>query len=209
QRCGPKPLLPPEAEDAIQDWIIGRQIVRHPVGRVEIMKKATEISELIAGRSVTDGWYKRFMQRHPDLTERMAQTLSKPRNTVDFADTRMLFNSLAKVIIETGTSADQVFNVDETAFYKVAKSKRVIAVRRSKNVWTTTPTTSFHMTIIACGSAAGFIVPPVFILPGKTVSLDILKGAEVDGAGITSTPSGFEHGVVRGMAVIFLRRRSR
>ncbi|KAE9200906.1 hypothetical protein PF004_g18861 [Phytophthora fragariae] len=81
--------------------------------------------------------------------------------------------------------------MDETAFYKAPKSKRVVAVRRSKNVWMATPTTSFHMTTIACGSAAGFVVPPVFILPGKTVSLDILQGVEVPGAGVTGTPTGF------------------
>ncbi|KAE8907865.1 hypothetical protein PF007_g15257 [Phytophthora fragariae] len=191
QRRGPKPLLPLDTEEAIQDWIIGRQIVCHPVGRADIMKKAIEISELVAGRAVTDGWYTRFRQRHPDLTDRSAQVLSRTRNTVDFDDARLLFSSLAKAIIESNASADQVFNMDETAFYKAPKSKRVVAVRRSKNVWMATPTTSFHMTTIACGSAAGFVVPPVFILPGKTVSLDILQGVEVPGAGVTGTPTGF------------------
>ncbi|KAF1785203.1 hypothetical protein GQ600_23503 [Phytophthora cactorum] len=47
------------------------------------------------------------------------------------------------------------------------------------------------MTTIACGSASGFVVPPVFILPGKTVKLDILKGCQVPGAAVTATPSGF------------------
>ncbi|KAE9247911.1 hypothetical protein PF004_g4107 [Phytophthora fragariae] len=191
KRRGPKPLLPVEAEDAIQDWVIGRQIVRYHVGRSEILKKAQEISELVPGRAVTDGWYKRFMGRHPDLTNRSAQLLSKTRNAVEFEDIRLLFSSMAKVIIETGASADQIFNVDETAFCKASKSKRVVAVRRSKNVWATTPTTSFHMTIIACGSAAGFVVPPVFIFPGKTVKLDILNGCDVAGAAVSVTQSGF------------------
>ncbi|KAG3003141.1 hypothetical protein PC121_g19390 [Phytophthora cactorum] len=190
-RRGLKARLPSQTEDAIYDWIIGRQIVRHPVARSDIMRKAKEISELVLGRAITDGWHTRFMQRHPELTERLAQTLSKTRNTVEFSDITQLFNSLAKVIIETNASAYQIFNVDETAFYKAAKSKRVVAVRRSKNVWTTTPTTSFHMATIACGSASGFVVPPVFILPGKTVKLDILKGCQVPGATVTATPSGF------------------
>ncbi|KAE8965711.1 hypothetical protein PR003_g29798 [Phytophthora rubi] len=104
QRRGPKPLLPLDTDEAIQDWIIGRQIVRHPVGRADIMKKATEISELAAGRAVTDGWYTKFRQRHPDLTDRSAQVLSKTRNTVDFDDARLLFSSLAKAIIESNAS---------------------------------------------------------------------------------------------------------
>ncbi|KAE9360557.1 hypothetical protein PR003_g149 [Phytophthora rubi] len=116
-----------EAEDAIQDCVIGRQIVRYPVGGSEILKKTQEISELVAGYAVTDGWNKQFMGRHLDLT--------------NCSDIRLLLNPMTKVIIETGASADQIFNVDETAFCKAAKSKRVVAVRHSKNVWTTTPTT--------------------------------------------------------------------
>ncbi|KAG3086700.1 hypothetical protein PI125_g18880 [Phytophthora idaei] len=131
------------------------------------------------------------MQRHSELTERLAQTLSKTRNTVDVSDITQLFNSLPKVIIETNSSAGQVFNVDETGFYKAAKSKRVVAVLRSKNVWTTSPTTSFPITTIACGGASGFVVSPVFILPGKSVKLGILRGCQVPGATVTATPTGF------------------
>ncbi|KAF4041844.1 hypothetical protein GN244_ATG05880 [Phytophthora infestans] len=36
QRRGPKPLLPTDAADAIQEWVVGRQVVRQPVGRAEI-----------------------------------------------------------------------------------------------------------------------------------------------------------------------------
>ncbi|KAJ8535055.1 hypothetical protein ON010_g13683 [Phytophthora cinnamomi] len=95
------------------------------------------------------------MDRHPYITNLAAQALLKTRNTVDFEDIRMMFNFMATVIIETGATVDRIFNVDETAFYKASNSKRVIAVRRSKNVWTTIPAPSFHMAIIACGSSAG------------------------------------------------------
>ncbi|KAE8990728.1 hypothetical protein PR002_g21078 [Phytophthora rubi] len=140
----------------------------------------------------------------PDLTNRSAQLLSKTRNAVELEDIRLLFSSMAKAIIETGATADQIFNVDETAFCKAAKSKRIVTVRRSKNVWTTTPTTSFPMTIIACRSAAGFAVPPVFIFPGKTVKLDILEGCDVADAAV-SMPQSFilGHDAIRRVAYVF------
>ncbi|KAJ8558675.1 hypothetical protein ON010_g8776 [Phytophthora cinnamomi] len=66
---------------------------------------ARETSELVAGRAVTDGWYTRFVDRHPDLSNRAAQALSKTCNTVESENIRVLFNSMAKVTIDTGSTA--------------------------------------------------------------------------------------------------------
>ncbi|KAG2996398.1 hypothetical protein PC123_g21984 [Phytophthora cactorum] len=81
--------------------------------------------------------------------------------------------------------------MDETALQKQLKSKKVVAVRGSSNVWSTEPTANFHLTIVACGSAASFVVPPAFVLPGKTVSSRLLEGCEVTGAAVATSPSGF------------------
>ncbi|KAE9341038.1 hypothetical protein PR003_g10190 [Phytophthora rubi] len=54
--------------------------------------------------------------------------------------------------------------MDETAFQKQLKSKTVVAVKESSNVWSTESTANFHLTIVACGSAAGFVVPPAIYL---------------------------------------------
>ncbi|POM67120.1 Hypothetical protein PHPALM_16928 [Phytophthora palmivora] len=42
----------------------------------------------------------------------------------------------------------------------------------------------FHVTVVACGSATGFVVPPVFRPPGET------------GSAITMTESGFMNKVL-------------
>ncbi|KAJ0392562.1 hypothetical protein ATCC90586_010494 [Pythium insidiosum] len=41
-------------------------------------------------------------------------------------------------------------------------------------MWTKTATTGFHLSIVACGNAAGKVLPPVFILPGQRVRSDLL-----------------------------------
>ncbi|KAG2776097.1 hypothetical protein PC116_g22458 [Phytophthora cactorum] len=81
--------------------------------------------------------------------------------------------------------------MDETALQKQLKSKKVAAVRGSSNVWSTEPTANFHLTIVACGSAVGFVIPPAFVLPGKTVTSRLLEGCEVTGAAVATSPSGF------------------
>lgn len=70
KRRGPAPLLPAEAEIALRDWIVGRQIVRKPASRSDILRKAREVSEVVAGQTIGHGWYARFMTRHPGLVAR-------------------------------------------------------------------------------------------------------------------------------------------
>lgn len=190
-RPGPKPFFPQVAEHHLYDWIIGRQLVGHPVGRSVIILKAQEVALLGCGTSIGEGWYRRFKERYPALTGRTAQSLSLKRNCIVPADLTTLFNTLAKLVIELKLDHSRVFNMDETAFQKQLKSKKMVAVWGSNNVWSTEPTANFHLTIVACGSAAGFVVPPAFVLPGKTVSSRLLENCEVPGAAVTTSPSGF------------------
>ncbi|GMF44616.1 unnamed protein product [Phytophthora fragariaefolia] len=98
---------------------------------------------------------------------------------------------LTKLTIQETLCSNRVFNADETAFETRKRSKTVVAIRGSRNVWTTESSTNFHLTIVACGSTSGFAVPPVFIVPGKTVQLDVLDTCSVPGVAITTTESGF------------------
>ncbi|KAG3155286.1 hypothetical protein PC128_g22115 [Phytophthora cactorum] len=176
-RPGPKTFFPEAAEHHLYDWIVGRQLVGHPVGRSAIIRKAQEVALLGCGTSMGEGWYRRFKERFTDLVRRSAQSLSLKQNCVVPAVLTILFNTLAKLVIELHRDHSRVFNMDETAFQKQLKSKKVVVVRGSSNVWSTEPTANFHLTIVACGSAAGFIVPPAFVLPGKPVSSRLLEGA--------------------------------
>ncbi|GMG17529.1 unnamed protein product [Phytophthora fragariaefolia] len=98
---------------------------------------------------------------------------------------------LTKLTIQEALCSNRVFNVDEVAFETRKRSKTAVAIRESKNVWTIDSSTNFHLTIVACGSASGFAVPPVFIVPGKTVRLDVLDTCSAPSAAITTTESGF------------------
>lgn len=190
-RPGPKPALPPEAEKHIHDWIIARQKSTRPVGRWDILKKARDISELVCDQSLGEGWYQRFMHRHLDLVMRKAQVLTKARGSVVDADISTLFYSLMKVMIEYGMDGTRIYNMDETAFQTKTNTNKVVALRGSKDVWNLDPATNFHLTIVACASASGAVTPPVFVLPGKLVKVDILVGCDLEGAAVTTTPSGF------------------
>jgi len=81
--------------------------------------------------------------------------------------------------------------MDETGFGQAWKSKKVIAVMGSKNVWTKVADTNTHLTITACVSATGFVVPPLFVVEGKRLNRDVLDACSIFGSTITTSPKGF------------------
>lgn len=42
-----------------------------------------------------------------------------------------------------------MFNIDETTFETHKKAKKVVALRGSKNVWTTKVSANLHLTVVA------------------------------------------------------------
>ncbi|KAK1931854.1 Tigger transposable element-derived protein 1 [Phytophthora citrophthora] len=192
-RHGPPPLLCLDAENNIYDWIIGRQMQGTPVGRQEIIQRAGKISLLVCGAVVGEGWYRRFKDRFPAIGARRSQPVTKARNTVSTEDITSFFWSLTKVMIENeiGLDASHIFNVDETAFKCGNISTQVVALRGSRNVWHTDPSMSFHLSFVACGSAGGNAVPPLFILPGERVDIYILEECSIPGAAVTTTGKAF------------------
>ncbi|EGZ13317.1 hypothetical protein PHYSODRAFT_379855, partial [Phytophthora sojae] len=137
------------------------------------------------------GWYKRFMQRFPLLSTRTAQAISKARNSVTSDDVTLFHTTLADAYEKYGFEACIVFNMDETSFASKKNTKTVVAARGSRNVWTAEVSTSFHLTIVACGGADGTAIPPAFILPGQTVILNVLGFCTVPRAAVSTTESGF------------------
>eukprot|EP00644_Phytophthora_capsici_P013953 jgi/Phyca11/120080/e_gw1.40.428.1 len=139
------------------------------------------------------GWYRRFNGKFHDLSSRASQSVSKIRNNVTELEVATLFSSLAKVIVEENMDGGRVFNMDETAFESSRKTTRVI----------TDPTTSFHLSIVACGSASCFVVPPLFILPGKRVETELLEQCSIHGAAVTTTPKAFMTATLFAKLIVF------
>ncbi|RHY75549.1 hypothetical protein DYB30_008623 [Aphanomyces astaci] len=174
QRRGPKPTLAKSCEEDLVAWISGMQSRGYPTSRYAILVKANQIlRHLDPLGSLTGGWYQRFLQRHPQLTNRVAQVMSSARNSIDEAGVALLLDSMSEAMKEHNFTADRIFNMDETSFTSRRKSKDVVALKGSRNVWAKTVPTNFHLSIVACGSADGMILPPLFLFPGESVNKDL------------------------------------
>ncbi|RLO02729.1 hypothetical protein DYB28_013787, partial [Aphanomyces astaci] len=130
QRRGPPPMLPRDCESDLVPWITAIQQDGHPVDRHMILIKGNQlVRQLDPLGSVSGGWYKRFMQRHTQLTSRSAQVISHARNSVNDAAVQVLFDSVDSITAEHGLTPDRIFNMDETAFASRQKSKKVVAIK--------------------------------------------------------------------------------
>ena len=160
QMRGRKPILTTEAENDVAEWVVGMQRSGYPVYRTQILLKANEIINITKGRSASAhsvgmGWYRRFLERHPMLTTRMAQKITLVHNNVNVGDLRQLFHTMVKLVVVEKISPRQIYNMDETSFKTKSNTKRVVVVRGSSNLWTKEPDVAFHLTIIAAVNALG------------------------------------------------------
>lgn len=202
KRRGSKPAIPDEVENDIVEWIAAMQRAGLPPTRREVIRRANQVKARLVStqtrsttstKSLTSGWYKRFRGRHPELTERRAQTLARVRNRVDAAVVDTLFGTIIKLVIEHKIGPTRIFNMDETSFSPNASTKDVVAIRGSPNVWTKEMKMNFHMTVVSAVSAAGFAPAPQIILPGKRILKTDLDGISIPHTCLTGAPKGFSN----------------
>ena len=104
---------------------------------------------------------------------------------------QILYWELMKHVIERKLTPDRTFNIDETGFAQKSKSKRLFAVHGSQNVWSKAADALFHLTLVVACAANGYVVPPLFIVPGHCLNCDVMDKCSVEGSIITTTPKGF------------------
>ncbi|RQM31372.1 hypothetical protein B5M09_007329 [Aphanomyces astaci] len=122
----PGPSLPTTCEADLVAWIATMQQNGFPMYRAGIIVKANQlIRRLDPTRSLTGGWYRRFIGRHPNLVNRVAQVISNARNGVDMSGVQRLYESLDMIMAEHNLTPDCMFNMDETAFETRRKTKKV------------------------------------------------------------------------------------
>ena len=196
KRTGPPPVLSQEIEDDLQTWVVGMQREGLPVMHELVLSKANEHYRVLYSPArpaglLGDGWVKRFFSRHPKLSLRIPRVISCARNHVRQENLDNLLNQLIMHVIESKLTKDCMFNMDENGFGQKTKSRKVIAVRVSKNVWIKCIDTSFHLTLVACVSASGSCLPPLFLLPGQRLNRDILSECSVPGDTVAVAPKAF------------------
>lgn len=181
--------LEEDEEEELVRWLVGcaKSIreVRAIVGAI-VAKKMN-----IDHCTVSHGWWDRFRKRHPQLSLRTGETLayvravSTNRQVLD-----RYFDMLEDIVTKNSLPSGRIFNLDETGMPLQHRPGKRIALRGQKHVNVLTSGNKTNITVLACVSASGFVMPPMVIYSRKNLNPELTRG-EVDGTIYGLSSSGW------------------
>ncbi len=118
------------------------------------------------------GWYYRFLSRHPEISSKTPQALSKQRAMITADAVQKWMDGLRKFILEEVKDPSLLsdptrwYNADETPFNMCPKTGKIIAQKSWRNPYYFTGSDKKCTTLMACFSAVGHFIPPFIVFPG-------------------------------------------
>jgi hypothetical protein len=176
---GPAPILSNVEETLLVTWI--RESLRKgfPQRKEDLQASVHHFLEAnprqnpFKDNHPGEGWYKGFLRRHQELTERQPEAVTLASANVSEADIRSWFQQIETYLKEEDLfqildDPIRVFNSDETNFQLCPKTKKVIAPRGTRNVYEVDRgQAKFTLTVLFTFAASDTITAPMIIYPYK------------------------------------------
>ena len=143
---------------------------------------------MLKKKKVTDGWFRRFKERQPQLSLRKGDATANCLNK----ETMARYFSMLKDVLLEHNSLDfptQIYNVDETGMPLDHRAPKVMTMRGQK-VRCRTSGNKNQITVIACVSATGQAIPPFVIFDAKSLNREWMKD-QVPGTTYGCSPKGW------------------
>jgi len=126
-------------------------------------------------------WYRSFMQRHPEITVRMAQNISHARaQCMNRPMVDAFFNMYEQQADELllRVSPHAVYNADESGLQLHLRPGKVLAAKGDRSVLQVTNSErGQNVTVVACCNAVGNFIPPMVIFKGQRFKPEFADGA--------------------------------
>ena len=147
---------------------------------------------------VTIGWLKKFRKRHPEITLRRAEALSKSRLAATKREVLDAYFSLLEQVLKQNkifNKPSQIFNFDETGVSLNFTPPKVLAKKAQKHVYSVRTGDKSQVTVLVCASASGYVLPPHIIFRQSGLNKEWLVG-EVPDTKYSLTESGWVNSAV-------------
>ena len=192
---GAPTLLSTSEEEDIVDFLIKSADIGYGRTRKEVLDI---VSRMLAcrgvDRGVTNGWWNKFLCRHPILSVRTPATLSVARARASNRETiDSYFDILEETLQETGLIDYPAlyFNMDESGFALDPKSM----ICGEKKKLSISSGLKSQVTVIACVSATGQAIPPLIIWKRKTMTAEMAIG-EIPGTQYGFSENGWTNSIL-------------
>ena len=185
---GPKPFLSSTEENELSNFLLDVAKAGYGKSRKQVKDLAEAVARdkgrLTTSKKLSDGWFRRFMERQPHLSMRKGDPTANVRMDCLTKETMDAYFQLLKdTLIENDLmdSPNQIYNVDETGMPLDHRAPKVVAGRGQKKVRYRTSGNKSQITVIGCVSASGHAIPPFVIFDAKSLNKEWTKG-EVPGS---------------------------
>lgn len=199
---GPTPILTTDEENLLENWILSKAILGFPMHADEVKDSVQRVLKTIQRENpfVDDRpgrkWLKLFLQRHPKISIRNTEIISKSRASVTEAAIRGWFQELHNYL-QTENCTDilndptRIFNSDETGLQTCPKSGKVLGPKNYRNFYEIASGPEKEcITVLCTFSATGATIPPMIVYPYKRIPRDIALTVPEDW-GIGRSDSGW------------------
>ena len=193
-KAGPPPLLSTAEEDDLVKFLLKSADIGYGRTRSEVMSIVTQLlARKGVERTVSNGWWNKFLGRHPVLRTRTPATLSMSRAKASSRECiDAYFDLLERTLQETGLAEYPAlyFNMDETGFAYDPKPSKTVHLCGERNVLSVSSGSKAQVTVITCVSATGQAIPPLIIWKRKTMAPEMAIG-EIPGTHYGFSESGW------------------
>lgn len=183
---GPRPYLTSVEEEELANFLVDVSEAGYGKTKSEvkiIVESVAKEKGVLKKNSLTDGWYRRFIDRQPHLALRKGDATAHVRMDSTGAETmKKYFDLLDECLTEHDLKdkPGQIYNVDETGMSFEHRAPRVVTKKGKKKICYRTSGNKNQVTVIGCVSAAGHAVPPFVIFDAKRLNTEWVEG-EVPG----------------------------
>ena len=181
-KSGKTPYLTHDEEKELVDFLISSSKIGYPKRRddvIGIVRRTLEKKNGGLEDFTGKGWWARFMERWPMLSLRKGDSLAQPRaNAVTQENIKEYYALLLKTLEKFGLldCPSKLFNMDESGMPLDHKPPKVVSLKGAKKVYCRTSGNKSQITILACASASGYVIPPMVIFEGKRLNPEWTKG---------------------------------
>ncbi len=168
---GPRPYLSPTEEKDLGTFLKDCAKVGYGKTRKDVLSIAQSVAQekgLLRSERISEGWWRRFLERQSDLSLRQGDSTAHVRMDAINRETLDQYFSLLHDTLKTHhllNKPSQLYNVDESGMPFNPRPPKVVSARgrKTKKVRYRTSGKKGQVTIVGCANAAGQTIPPMVI----------------------------------------------
>ena len=173
---GRLPYLNDQEETDMESYLIQATHVGYGKTRRQIKAIVESVAVdkgVLRSSHISDGWWKRFLQRHPKLSLRYGDATGHVRMNAMNRENLTNYFALLKECMEENDLMDhpeRIYNMDESGIPLDPRPPKIVALKGQKKVRYRCSGNKSQIIVLGCCNGTGQSMPPFIIFEGKKLN---------------------------------------